>query len=171
MIKNGKIFGLINVIDFVIIAGVVLALSGILAVKAGIFKTSAQMVKKEAMIQFDVVIRGLKLSKEEQIFKPGEKTFITIRNVPYTSLEIVKSQMSGWKTVIPNPKNPSKVIAVNDPSEPYTYNFLVTLKDKATITEDGAVIGGNKIKTGLNVSLEGFKYRLNGSVSDVRVMD
>lgn len=170
MIKDGKLFGKINIIDFIAGLLVLLAIAGLILVKSGIFKTSANMIKKEAMIQFDVVIRGLKLSKYEQIFKPGEKTFITIRNVPYTSLEIVKANMTPWQTVIPDPKNPSKAIAVNDPAETSTYNFLVTLKDKALLTSDGPVIGGNKIKTGLSVTLEGYKYRLNGAVSDVRVL-
>ena len=78
--------------------------------------------------------------------------------------------MEPWKTVIPDVNNPGKALAVVDPTAPYTYNFLVTLTDKATITADGPVIGGNKIKTGLLVTLEGYKYRLNGVVSDVRVL-
>jgi len=170
MIKDGKLFGKINIIDFGIGILVIIAIAGILLVKTGKFSTSPQIAKKEGNIEFDVVIRGQKLSKKEQLFKPGEKTFITIRNVPYTSLNIVKSEITPWETMIPDPKNPSKALAVTDPTTPNTYNFLITLKDKALITDDGPVIGGNKIKIGLVVSLEGFKYRLNGVVSDVRVV-
>ena len=169
MIKNGKLFGYINIIDLTIISIILLAIAGLVLVKSGRFSTSANVIKKEAMIEFDVVVRGLKQSTAENLLKPKEKTFITIRNVPYTALEIVKASVESWKTVMPNPKDPSKAIAVNDPAEPYTYNYLVTLKDKAQVTDDGPVIGGNKIKIGLNVTLEGFKYRLNGFVSDVRV--
>ena len=89
--------------------------------------------------------------------------------MPYTKLKIVKSQKTSCQTVIPDPENPAKVIAVNDPSCPYTFNYLVTLKDKATITSDGVVVGGNKIKIGLPVLLEGYNYRLNGIVSDIRI--
>ena len=39
----------------------------------------------------------------------------------------------------------------------------------AKITKDGAVVGGNKIKVGLPVTLEGMAYKLNGIISDVRV--
>ena len=45
------------------------------------------------------------------------------------------------------------------------------MKDDAIITDDGAVIGGNKIKIGLPIIMEGFKYRINGVVSDVRVKE
>ena len=44
-----------------------------------------------------------------------------------------------------------------------------TIIDTAKITKDGAVVGGNKIKMGLPVVLEGQKYKFNGTISDVRV--
>jgi hypothetical protein len=169
--KNGKLFGVVNIIDLAVILFIFVGLTGLILVKSGKFATSAHTIKKQAMIEFDVAIRGLKLSSDEQLFKVGDKTFITIRNVPYTSLDIVKSAMAPWQTVIPDPKNPSRAIAVKDPAETNTYNYTVTLRDKALITDDGAVIGGNKIKTGLLVTLEGFKYRVNGVVTDVRVND
>ncbi|MFH0703034.1 MAG: DUF4330 domain-containing protein [bacterium] len=170
MIKNGKLFGHINLIDLSIIFVVLLAVTGLTLVKTGRFTTSAQIIKEKSTIEFDVVIRGQKLSKQSALFKPGEKTFITIRNVPYTALEVVKSEITPWQTVIPNPKDLSKALAVDDPTAPHTYNFFVTLKDKALITNDGPVIGGNKIKIGLVVSLEGFDYRLSGIVSGVRII-
>ena len=64
-----------------------------------------------------------------------------------------------------------KAVAVDDPYMPYLYNYVVTVKDDAIITDDGAVIGGNKIKIGLPIIMEGFKYRINGVVSDVRVKE
>lgn len=170
MIKEGKLFGLVNIIDFGVGSFIILAFLGLFLFKSGKLATSANGLKKEGNIEFDVVVKGLRLSKKESIFNQGDKTFITIRNVPYTSLQIAKVQMTNYKTVIVDPDNPSKAISVSDPSEPYTYNYLITLKDKALITDDGPVIGGNKIKIGLPVTLEAFKYRVNASVSDVRIV-
>lgn len=170
MVKNGKLFGIFNILDVSVVLIILLAVSGIALVKLGKFSTSSHLTQKQGNIEFDVVSRGVKLSTKENIFKPGDKTFITIRNVPYTSLEIVKSTISPWQTSMPDPKDPKKAIAVTDPTESNTYNFLITLRDKALITDDGPIIGGNKIKIGLTVNLEGFKYRLNGTVSDVRVV-
>ncbi|MDD3013777.1 MAG: DUF4330 domain-containing protein [Candidatus Gastranaerophilales bacterium] len=170
MIKDGKIFGKFNILDLSIIVVILLTITGLLLVKTGKFTTSSKIIKKEAMIEFDVVLRGVKLSNDKMIFKTGNKSFITIRNVPYTSLGIINVIKTSQQTVLPNPVNPSKAISVNDPSEPYTYNFTVTLKDKALITNDGPVIGGNKIKIGLIVTLEGADYRLNGLVSGLRVL-
>ena len=60
---------------------------------------------------------------------------------------------------------------VEDVSQAFLYDILVTLiVEDAKITKDGAVVGGNKIKIGLPVTLEGPSYRLNGTVSDVRIL-
>lgn len=56
---------------------------------------------------------------------------------------------------------------VDDLTSPFNYDFLVTLEDDAKITKDGAVVGGNKIKIGLPVTLEGVDYKLNGIVSNI----
>jgi hypothetical protein len=170
MIKDGKVFGKVNILDLSIIIIVLLALTGILLVKSGKFATSSKVIKKEAMIEFDVALRSVRLSSDKMIFSTGDKSFITIRNVPYTSLQILNVVRTPMQTVIPDPLDLSKTIAVPDPSEPYTFNYTVTLKDKALITDDGPVIGGNKIKTGLIITLEGYDYRLNGLVSGVRVL-
>ena len=58
---------------------------------------------------------------------------------------------------------------VPDPAQPAIYDAVVTITDTAKITKDGAVVGGNKIKMGLPVTLEGEKYKFNGTISDVRV--
>jgi len=168
--KNNKIFGIINIVDLIVIIAILLAITGLVLVKSGKFKTSGNVIKKEAVIQFDVTIKGQKVSRKENLFKPGEKTFITIRNVPYTSLEIVKSTVTPVQSMIPDPKNPSKAVAVTDPTDHNLYNYLVTLKDNALVTDNGYVIGGNKIKIGLVVDLEGFDYRLHGIVSDVKAV-
>lgn len=171
MIKDGKFLGKINIIDFLVVLFIILGLTGIFLVKSGKFLTSSQVNQGTKEVQFDVLMRGIKLSKEFDVLKVGDKSFITIRNVPYTKLTILKAEKSLWQTSIPDPKNPTRAIAVVDPTTPYTYNFLVTLKDNAIITPDGPVIGGNKIKIGIPIELEGYSYKFGGCVSDVRVMN
>ena len=68
---------------------------------------------------------------------------------------------------IPNPQQPFAII--DDPVQPFQYDLIVSLKDNAKITDDGAVVGGNKIKIGMPIVLEGFNYRLGGTVSNVIV--
>ncbi|MNT41893.1 hypothetical protein D3C72_1782770 [compost metagenome] len=38
-------------------------------------------------------------------------------------------------------------------------------------TEDGIIWGGQKLKVGVPIDVEGFKYRLRGSVLDVRMVE
>ena len=65
-----------------------------------------------------------------------------------------------------NPKKP--YITVNDDTTPYQYDYLVKVVDSAKITKDGdAVVGGNKVKIGLPITLEGAKYKLNGVITNV----
>ena len=63
-----------------------------------------------------------------------------------------------------------KFVTVDDASMPGIYDALVTLNDTAKITKDGAVVGGNKIKIGLPITIEGKDYRFAGVVSDLKVV-
>ena len=100
----------------------------------------------------------------------GEKTFISIRNVPYSDLDIVDVKADRRKIVLPTLNSKKVVIVVEDVSQPDLYDDVVTLTDTAKITKDGAVVGGNKIKMGLPITLEGVDYKFTGTVSDLKVM-
>ena len=67
-----------------------------------------------------------------------------------------------------NSKKP--YVVVNDESTPYQYDYIVKIVDSAKITKDGdAVVGGNKVKIGIPITLEGTKYKVNGVISNVTV--
>lgn len=170
MNSNGKLFGVINIIDLAVILLVVVLVSGYMMVKSGAHKTSAEVVKNTADIEFDVFSRGQKILDPDSLFKDEGKAFLTIRNVPYTSLEIVKYECTPWQIAVLHPED-NTAVAIDDPSAPFTQDCMLTLKDKAEITKDAPVIGGNKIKVGLRVDIEGFKYRLPAVVSDVRILE
>ena len=117
------------------------------------------------------MIRSVSLTDAKNPFKIGEESFITIRNVPYTKLQIIDVASSPKKTILPvnNPQQP--FIVIDDYSQPFQFDFVVTLIDDAKITKDGPVVGGNKIKIGLPIVLEGFNYRIGGSISNVQVLE
>lgn len=168
--KNGKLFGLINIIDLSVIILVAGALGGFAMVKSGSHKTSADVITKKATIEFDVFSRGQKVMDTDSLFKGEKQSFLTIRNVPYTALDIVKYECKPWQVPVLHPDN-NTAVSIDDPSSPYTQDCLLTLKDTADVTKDGLVIGGNKIKVGLRVDIEGFKYRLPAVVADVRILE
>ena len=70
-----------------------------------------------------------------------------------------------------------KSVSVTDNKMPFIVGeesfitFVVSLIDEAKITKDGPVVGGNKIKIGLPIVLEGFNYRIGGTISNVQVLE
>lgn len=155
----------LNIVDFIIIVGVVIALLVGLYTAKHFRQTADKQIEATSPILFQVFLRGVTVTGEEFPIITNDKTFITIRNVPYTELSVVDVKSEPRKTFAPMSKN----ILVPDPAQPSVFDAIITITDTAKITKDGAVVGGNKIKMGLPVTLEGKKYKFNGTISDVRV--
>lgn len=156
----------LKITDYIIIAFIITAVFiGCLAV----FKKksfSNLPIEKETAIMFDVIFRGISITSEETPFKTGENAFITIRNVPYTKLKINAVGGQHRKTYLPS-KNKQGYEVVDDVSTPELFDFIVRLEDKAKKTPDGYVAGGNKIKMGIPVVIEGDIYKYQGVISNV----
>lgn len=170
MFKNGKVFGKYNVVDFLIFVVVLIIIVGFAAVKFGFHKPVAKISSGTKQIEFTVATRAYDITSSEEILKDGDTTFITIRNVPYTKLEIKSVKKEHVQEMFFNYDRPEVPYLINNVAFPNRYQYLVTVTDKAQITSDGAVVGGNKIKIGLPVDIEGYNYRLSGIVSDVKVI-
>ena len=152
-----------------IVLGVIIALAvGIMTAKH-FRQTADKQIEATSPITFQVFLRGVTVTGEEFPIKSNDKTFITIRNVPYTELNVVKVSSESRKTALPSQKAKEQYILIQDPAQPAIYDAVITISDTAKITKDGAVVGGNKIKMGLPVTLEGESYKFNGTISDVRV--
>lgn len=157
--------------DYVIIVVIIaIIVIGALAY-LGKNKFSKSPVEATKKIAFQVMMKSVSVTDTQPPFKIGDESFITIRNVPYTKLEIIDVAFQPKKTMIPvnNAKQP--FIIADDYSQPYQYDFVVSLIDDAKITKDGPVVGGNKIKIGMPIVLEGFNYRISGTVSNVQIID
>jgi hypothetical protein len=160
------IFKKLKITDYIIILAV-LILGAVIFL--GIYKKknfSNLPIEKEVKIQFDVFFRGITLSTPENPFKVGEDAFITIRNVPYTKLKIVDMDGQARMTYVPA-KNDKGVAPAIDISMPNLFDCIVKLEDTAKKTPDGYVAGGNKIKMGIPVVIEGEKYKYQGTISNV----
>lgn len=160
----------IKIVDLVILLAVLLALIiGFMTYKH-LRQTADKQVEKTAKIAFQVFLRGVTITDSVSPIKPGDKSFISIRNVPYTDLTVIDVKSDPKKVIMPNPKGNPQFILVDDYSQIYMYDVVVTVIDEAKITKDGAVVGGNKIKIGLPITLEGPTYKLNGTVSNVQIL-
>lgn len=170
MAKFTEIVKKIKIVDFIIIAFCIVALCVGFYTYKGFRQTADKQIEATSKIIFTVYMRGVTFSGAEIPIKKGDKTFISIRNVPYSDLDIVNVNADRRKIVIPTPTG-QKVLTVTDESQPDLYDVVVTLTDTAKITKDGAVVGGNKIKMGLPITLEGANYKYTGSVSDLQIID
>ena len=124
-------------------------------------------IEKEVKINFEVFFRGITLSSGQIPFATGEDAFITIRNVPYTKLKIVDFDGSPRMTAIYDTKSAQGFKIIPDISMPNMYDFIVRLEDTAKKTSDGYVAGGNKIKMGIPVVIEGQTYKYTGTISNI----
>ncbi len=156
-------------VDLIIIAGVIIALCVGFFTYKNFRQTAAKQIEATSKISFQVFIRGVTLTGNEIPLRADDTTFISIRNVPYTDLQILDVKADRKKVVLPI-LNSKKVMIVEDVSQANMYDITVTLTDIAKITKDGAVVGGNKIKMGLPITLEGKDYKFTGTVSDLKVM-
>ena len=160
-------------VDFIIIAGVILALIVGFYTYKNFRQTASNQIEATSQIYFDVYIRGITYTGSEIPLHAGDSTFISIRNVPYSDLQIVNVKSEKRKVVLPristNGDSKMPVLVVDDPTQSHVYDVLVSLTDTAKITKDGAVVGGNKIKIGLPITLEGKDYKFNGTVSNLHV--
>ena len=164
-----NLLGKLNIVDIIIIIGVIFTIFvGFLTVKH-FRQTADKQIEATSPIVFQVFLRGVTVTGDEFPIKENGTTFITIRNVPYTELNVTQVTYSPRQTAIASNKTEKSYILVNDPGQPSIFDAVVTISDSAKITKDGAVVGGNKIKMGLPVTLEGKNYKFNGTISDVRV--
>jgi len=157
--------------DYVIIVALIAIIAVGVLVKLGKNKFAKSPVEATQKIAFQVMLRSVSITDTKMPFNVGEESFITIRNVPYTKLQIIDVSFQPKKTILPVPNTKQPFVVVDDYSLPYLYDFIVTLVDDAKITKDGAVVGGNKIKIGMPIVLEGHNYRIGGTVSNVQIID
>lgn len=165
--SRGKLFGAVNLLDALIVAAVLVGVIGVATVKSGHSSVNA-IVEKEGPAEVDLMIRAT--IKDLSMFKAGEKAHLTIRNQPYDKVEIVKVEAKRQQVWMPTNDGQS-VRVVADPANPYASEVILTLRDTGMQTADGIVWGGQKLKLGVPIDVEGFKYRLRGSVIDVRMVD
>ena len=165
IVKNFKI------VDIIVFIFVIIALAVGYTTYKGYRQTASKQIEATSKIIFKVYMRGITFSGEQIPVKKGDKTFISIRNVPYSDLEVVDVKSQRRQIVIPATGAKKVVIVVEDQAQPDLYDLVVTLTDDAKITKDGAVVGGNKIKMGLPITLEGKDYKFTGTVSDLQIID
>ncbi len=161
----------IKTIDWIIAVGILTAIIVGFLTFSHVRQTAGNQIEATSKIGFQVFLRSVTITSNELPMKSGEKTFLTIRNVPYKDLDVVDVKFDTKKIILPNIKGKEPFTMVDDASQAFSYDILLTIVDTAKITKDGAVVGGNKIKIGIPVTIEGKNYRFNGVISDIQILN
>ncbi|WP_013321320.1 DUF4330 domain-containing protein [Gloeothece verrucosa] len=168
--SKGRLFGKLSILDLGAALVILLVIIGIFVVP-GTSGTStiAQVATKP--IEVDVIVRGLSVLDPEALlnqFQEEKKTNIIIRNQPAGQLNIKTVNALPRRIAVPQPDGTVK--ALEDPRREtaYSQDLIMTLAGQAQITDTGAVVGGQKVKIGTTIELEGKNYNFNTSVIQVR---
>jgi hypothetical protein len=97
------------------------------------------------------------------------RTSIIIRNQPAGSVKLIRVEDINRVLVAVQPDG--SVVTAPDPNRASInkLNARFVLEGDATVSKSGVVLAGTKLKVGTPVELEGALYRLNGTVSGVKV--
>ncbi|NJK60355.1 MAG: DUF4330 domain-containing protein [Oscillatoriales cyanobacterium SM2_1_8] len=167
--RRGRLWGKVSVLDVGAIAVLVMAAIAFfwLPTKGG--ASVAQLASaNQQPVEFEIMVRGLTVLRPNSLLKVGDRPNLMVRNQPRGQVEV--KAVTVLVPRIPVPTLDGKVTVVPDPrlAELYVRDFAVTLTATATVTNDGLVVGGDKLKIGTPVDLEGPRYVMRGSVMDVR---
>jgi len=155
-----------NVVDGSIVIVAILCLLGYFTARTGHAGVN-KVIEGTSNVLVEVYISGMK-TRDTKIFRVGEKSAITIRNQPVESPLTIVAVKSNPKEITFLSLDGKRTIVLPDPANAISCDFYVTLLHEAEQTKDGYVIKGNKIKIGNQVELEGFKYRIQGTVVDIK---
>ncbi len=166
--SKGRLFGKVSILDLGAALVILLVLFGIF-IFPGTSGSVAQVNIPTKPVEIEVVVR-VAGQNTESLFKPGEKTSIIIRNQPSGEITVKEVKELPDNVFVPQPDGKVQVIPDPRPESKLSRNLLLTLQGNAQVTEKGLVLGGNKMKIGAPIELEGINYSFtNLNVRDVRI--
>jgi hypothetical protein len=171
--SKGRLFGKLSLLDI----GAALI---ILAVIFGTFvfpgtTGSVAQVGSTQPVEVSAIVRGLSVRDPDgliQMMRDAGKTEVIIRNQPHGEVELSKIEPVERMVIVPQPDGSVK--ALPDPrtaEESYSTDMMISFRDRAQMTDDGAVIGGQKVKIGTLLEFEGETYNFKGSAIEVNTVD
>jgi hypothetical protein len=167
--EQGKLWGRINVIDLTVLLLVLLVGAGFLGLRGEQTSKAQTAQAKPIPLEFDMLIRGLSIGNPEALLKSGDRPRIIIRNQP--AGQVLVKTVKIIPNLIPVALPSGKISYVPDVASPYSRDILLTLSADAQMTDDGAVVGGTKLKVATPIEVETARYDIKGSVIDLRELD
>lgn len=172
--SKGRLFGKVNILDLGAALVMLLVAVAVFLVPGTSGSSVAQLGVETKPVQVDAIVRGLTVSDPAalvQSLQDSKTVNVIIRNQPYGELEVVGVKELPRSVAVPQPDG--SVISLPDPRPELdlTLDMMVMLAGEAQITDDGPVLGNNKVKVGTPLELEGQTFRFNAPVVGVRIQE
>ena len=170
--SKGRLFGKVSILDLGAACVILLVIVGIFffpGTSGSIAQISGGGTKP---VEVDVIVRGLSVRNPEtlmQEFESQTKANIVIRNQPAGQIEIKSARELPRTVDVPQPDGSVKALPDPRPEVKFIKDMIITVSGKGQITEDGSVLGSQKVKIGTAIELDGSNYNFNGRVMDVRI--
>ncbi len=164
---QGRLFGRVSLLDLGALVIVVVAIAAVLFFPG---RQAGSVVQvgggSPVQVEVDMIVRGVS-SRSLDPFQPGQKADLIIRNQPYGQVEVVR--VENVTRTVPLVFPDGRVQNLPDP-EPYRFDLVLTLQGRGQRTNNGIVLGNNRVKIGVPLELETFDYNLRGTVLEVRLL-
>lgn len=172
--SKGRLFGKVNILDLGAALVMLLVAVAVFLVPGTSGSSVARLGVQTEPVQVDTIVRGLTVSDPAalvQSLQESKKVNVIIRNQPYGELDVVGVKQLPRSVAVPQPDG--TVISLPDPRPEldFTLDMMITLAGDAQITDDGPVLGNNKVKVGTPLELEGQTFRFNAPVVGVRIQE
>jgi len=157
--KNGKLFGLVNIVDFLIAAAILLVIAG------GYYKfvsSKSGGAAEPKIVEATIFLPSVRPQLAE-VIKVGDRMVAnnSYQQVTVKSVEI-KPAFGVFTTA-----DGKRVEAI----DPYLKDIYVVVEGKTVI--DGATInmGGQEIRIGRNYYVKSLTYEFEGTIIDVKIKE
>jgi hypothetical protein len=166
---QGRLFGKVNLLDFGAALIIFMVIVGIFVLPGSNGKSIVAQANS-ASIELTTLVRGLNVQDPQGLlneFQTAKQTNIIIRNQPAGTVEIRRVEELSRTVAVPQPDGSVKALPDPRPEANFSRDMLLTLVGKGDVTKTGVVLGGQKVKIGTVLELEGKSYNFNASVINV----
>ncbi|WP_017328194.1 DUF4330 domain-containing protein [Synechococcus sp. PCC 7336] len=164
--NRGRLFGKVSIIDLGAVLIVAIAVAAVFLFPGNQAASVVSGNRSTQAVEVDIMARRVSL-RSMDIFEPGSRANLIIRNQPYGQVEVMGVEDVSRKVPVVLPNGEIQRLA----EEAYSADIVLTIAGNASITDDGVVLGNSKVKVGVPIEIETFDYLVRGSVMDVRILD
>lgn len=157
---KGRLFGKINIVDFLIVLLVILIAAGVYTV---FFGRSDKQVLESSKLVYDFEITNVNKDFVDAI-TAGDPIRDNIRG---NELGTVVSKASRKATMLNEDLINGRYVIAEVPD---AYDVVITIEGNANITPANIIVGGAEIKVGKKFSIKGKGYANQGFVTKITLM-